>query len=76
MFMILRYEAPKGSPFLKCVVSMGFARIPLDPPPSAKQAPWSTFFRPYFFHLFFDIAKIKEIKKGLPLRTEQFKNAF
>ena len=29
------------------------------PPTSVKQAVWSTFFRPYFLHLFFDLTKIK-----------------
>ena len=46
-----------GKPlFEMCCFHMGIAQIALDTP--VKGVSWSTFFRPNFFHLLFDIAKM------------------
>ena len=63
----------KGSPFLKCVVSMALPKQLETLPPSVKQAPWSTFFGPYFLHLFFDIAR-NELKSAQTILASVLKS--
>ena len=63
-------------PFEMCCFQMGIAQIAFDLPP-CQTGTVEHFFQTLFLSsVFIDIAKIKKIKKGLPLRTEQFKNAF